>query len=76
LPDGYKVDELPDAAKASFAFGEYNSKVENAGSQLKYSREYKINAVTVPAERIKELGKFFYQINQDERSMAVLKKGN
>jgi hypothetical protein len=76
LPDGYKIDELPDTAKASFAFGEYNSKIENAGTQLKYSREYKINAVRVPAEKINELGKFFYQINQDERNMAVLKRAN
>jgi Domain of Unknown Function with PDB structure (DUF3857) len=76
LPDGYKIDELPDAAKASFAFGEYNSKIENAGSQLKYSREYKISAVRIPADRISDLGKFFHQINQDERNMAVLKKGN
>jgi hypothetical protein len=76
LPDGYKIDELPDAAKANFAFGEYNSKIENVGSQLKYSREYKINAVRVPAEKINDLGKFFHQINQDERNMAVLKKGN
>jgi hypothetical protein len=76
LPDGYKIDELPDAAKANFAFGEYNSRIETAGGQLKYSREYKINAVTVPAEKINDLGKFFHQINQDERNMAVLKKGN
>jgi hypothetical protein len=76
LPDGYKIDELPEAAKATFAFGEYNSKIENAGTQLKYSREYKINAVRVPAERIGDLGKFFHQINQDERGMAVLKKAN
>lgn len=76
LPDGYKIDELPDAAKANFAFGEYTSKIENSGSQLKYSREYKINAVRVPAEKINDLGKFFHQINQDERNMAVLKKGN
>jgi transglutaminase-like putative cysteine protease len=76
LPDGYKIDELPEAAKASFAFGEYNSKIENAGTQLKYSREYKINAVRVPAEKINDLGKFFHQINQDERNMAVLKKAN
>jgi Domain of Unknown Function with PDB structure (DUF3857) len=76
LPDGYKIDELPEAAKASFAFGEYNSKIENEGTQLKYSREYKINAVRVPAEKITDLGQFFHQINQDERSMAVLKKGN
>jgi hypothetical protein len=76
LPDGYKIDELPDAARANFAFGEYNSKIENTGTQLKYSREYKINAVRVPAEKISDLSKFFYQINQDERNMAVLKKGN
>lgn len=76
LPDGYKIDELPDAAKANFAFGEYTSKIENSGSQLKYSREYKINAVRVPAEKIGDLGKFFHQINQDERNMAVLKKAN
>jgi len=76
LPEGYKIDELPDAAQASFFFGEYNSKIENAGHQLKYSREYKINAVRVPAEKINDLGKFFHQINQDERNMAVLKKGN
>jgi hypothetical protein len=76
LPEGYKIDELPDAAQASFSFGEYNSKIENAGHQLKYSREYKINAVRVPAEKISDLGKFFHQINQDERNMAVLKKGN
>jgi hypothetical protein len=76
LPDGYKIDELPDAAKVSFAFGEYNSKIENAGSQLKYSREYKISATRVPAEKISDLGKFFRQINQDERNMAVLKKAN
>jgi hypothetical protein len=76
LPEGYKIDELPDAAQANFFFGEYNSKIENAGHQLKYSREYKINAVRVPAEKINDLGKFFHQINQDERNMAVLKKGN
>jgi uncharacterized protein DUF3857 len=76
LPEGYRIDELPDAAQANFFFGEYNSKIENAGHQLKYSREYKINAVRVPAEKINDLGKFFHQINQDERNMAVLKKGN
>jgi hypothetical protein len=76
LPDGYKIDELPQAARATFAFGEYNSRIENAGTLLKYSREYKINAVRVPPEKIGDLGKFFHQINQDERNMAVLKKAN
>jgi hypothetical protein len=76
LPEGYKIDELPDAAQANFPFGEYTSKIENTGTELKYSREYKINAVRVPADKINDLGKFFHQINQDERNMAVLKKAN
>lgn len=76
LPDGYKVDELPNPAKASFGFGEYSSKIEDAGNTLKYSREYKIKSTSVPAEKIGDLSKFFHQINQDERNMAVLKKAN
>jgi hypothetical protein len=76
LPDGYKIDELPDPAKASFSFGEYNSKLESAGNVLKYSREYKITSSSVPPERIGDLKKFFHEINMDEKNMAVLKKGN
>jgi transglutaminase-like putative cysteine protease len=76
LPEGYKIDELPDAAKATFPFGEYTSKIENTGTRLKYSRQYKISAIRVPAEKIGDLGKFFHQINQDERNMAVLKRAN
>ncbi|HWX54894.1 MAG TPA: DUF3857 domain-containing transglutaminase family protein [Verrucomicrobiae bacterium] len=76
LPDGYKVDELPDPAKVTFAFGDYNSKFEDSSGQLKYSREYRIKSTSVPAERILDLNKFFYQINSDEKNMAVLKKSN
>lgn len=76
LPDGYKVDEIPDAAKAAFAFGEYKSKIEHDGATLKYSREYRIKTTSIPAEGVVELGRFFREINQDERNMAVLKKAN
>lgn len=76
LPEGYTVDELPEAAKADFPFGEYSSKIENDGHELKYSREYKIKSTRIPAEKISDLGRFFHQINQDERNMAVLKRAN
>jgi Domain of Unknown Function with PDB structure (DUF3857) len=76
LPEGYKVDELPDAVRAAFTFGEYSSKIESEGATLKYSREYMIKATSIPAERIEDLGKFFREINQDERNMAVLKRAN
>ncbi len=76
LPEGYKVEEVPEKAKVDFAFGEYTSMIESAGSQLKYSRAYKIKSTGIPAEKISELGRFFHEINQDERNMAVLKKAN
>jgi hypothetical protein len=76
LPDGYKVDELPEPAKASFPFGEYTSKTENSGTSLKYSREYRIKGTLVPKDQIGDLKKFFSQINLDEKNMAILKKAN
>jgi hypothetical protein len=76
LPDGFKVDELPDPAKATFPFAEYVSKTESLGGTLKYTREYKQLTTQVPMEHIDELKKFFSQINLDEKNMAVLKKVN
>ncbi len=76
LPDGYKIDELPDPAKATAVFADYTSKTESSGNVLKYSREYKMRTTLVPVERIDQLKKLFGQINADERNMAVLKKGN
>jgi hypothetical protein len=75
LPDGYKVDALPDAVHAAFAFGQYDSKIVNGGAALTYRREYKVTTTSVPADRITDLGRFFSEIREDERNMAVLKKG-
>ena len=76
LPDGFKVDELPDPAKADFPFAQYVSKTENSGSVLKYTREYKITATQVSIDQMDQLKKLFGQINLDEKNMAVLKKVN
>jgi hypothetical protein len=76
LPDGFKVDELPDPAKANFPFAQYVSKTENSGSVLKYTREYKITATQVSIDQMDQLKKLFGQINLDEKNMAVLKKVN
>jgi Domain of Unknown Function with PDB structure (DUF3857) len=76
LPDGFKVDELPEPAKASFPFGQYVSKTENSGNILKYSREYRMDSTLVSMEQMEQLKKLFGQINLDEKNMAVLKKAN
>ena len=76
LPEGFKIDELPDPAKITFPFAEYVSKTESSEGVLKYTREYKQTANEVSLEHIDELKKFFSQINLDEKNMAVLKKVN
>lgn len=74
LPEGYGVDELPNSAKGEFSFAQYQSKTEQAGNVLKYSREYKMQATSVPVEKYDDLRHLFSQIIMDEKNMAVLKK--
>lgn len=76
LPDGFKVDELPDPAKVSYSFGEYTSKTETAGNVLKYTREYKMSTTLVPLDHMDQLKQMFSEIVSDEKNMAVLKKAN
>ena len=76
LPDGYGVDELPNATKGEFSFAQYQSKTEQAGNVLKYSREYKMQATSVPVEKYDDLRHLFSEIITDEKNMAVLKKKN
>jgi len=76
LPDGYKVDELPEAIKATAPFAVYSSKTERGAGMIRYTREYKMQTTMVPADKIDLLKKLFSQINLDEKNMAVLKKVN
>ncbi|HEY2171716.1 MAG TPA: DUF3857 domain-containing transglutaminase family protein [Candidatus Angelobacter sp.] len=76
LPEGFKVDELPDPSKATFPFAEYVSKTESGEGVLKYTREYKQTATQVSMDQMDQLKKLFGQINLDEKNMAVLKKAN
>jgi Domain of Unknown Function with PDB structure (DUF3857) len=76
LPEGFKVDELPDPADAHLPFAQYVSKTETNGNILKYTREYKMTTTLVPVDSIKQLQTLFSQIISDEKSMAVLKRAN
>ncbi|HWZ46485.1 MAG TPA: DUF3857 domain-containing transglutaminase family protein [Candidatus Saccharimonadales bacterium] len=76
LPDGFKVDELPDPAKASYPFGEYHSATEVEGNMLRYKREFRMNGTLVPLEKAGQLKLLFSAINVDEKSVAVLKRAN
>lgn len=76
LPDGYGVDELPDPVHTVLPFAEYESKSENSGKVLKYTREYKVETTQVQVDKVTQLRQIFSEINADEKNMAILKKVN
>jgi hypothetical protein len=76
LPPGYVVDDVPSPVHVASGFAEYSSKVEVSGNLLRYSRSYEIKKVIVPTQDLDELKTFFRQVAADERSSAVLRRGN
>jgi transglutaminase-like putative cysteine protease len=74
LPSGFRVDELPQAVSAKYAFGQYLSQIKVTGDILQYQRDYQISQIEVPTEHLADLKAFFRQITEDESNTAVLKR--
>jgi hypothetical protein len=74
LPQGYIVDELPDAIDLDLGFASYKSSSQVKGNVLHYSRTYTVREVTLPADKYADLQKLSGVIANDEQSRAVLKK--
>ena len=75
LPAGYEVDDLPPPVNADYSFASYHSKAEVNGKTLKYTRTFEIKELSVPVSKVDELKKFYREIGNDERNIAVLKHG-
>lgn len=76
LPAGYTVDELPDPVQLDTSFASYSSRSEFKDNTLRYTREYTVRKVELPAEDYGELQRLVGRIEADERNNAVLKKTN
>ncbi len=76
LPQGYVVDELPDAVKIDVGFASYVSSTELHGRVLHYSRTYTVRQVTVPAAKYADVQQLAAAIAADEDNQAILKRGN
>jgi hypothetical protein len=74
LPQGYVVDELPDAVKMDVGFASYVSTTEVHGRVLHYSRTYTVRQVTVPASKYAQVQQLAAAIAADEDSQAILKR--
>ena len=74
LPDGFTVDEMPDAVKLETPFGKYASSYEVKDGKLIYIRSLTLNSSTVAVDKYASVQNFFSQVRTAEQSPVVLIK--
>ena len=72
LPEGFAVDEMPDAVKLDTPFGTYSASYEIKDNQLLFTRALIQRAATIPAAQYNELRTFFGRIRGSEQAPVVL----
>lgn len=72
LPEGFDVDELPDALKLDTPFGNYAASYDVKNGQLLFTRKLTMRAMTIPAEQYATVRNFFERIRAVEQSPVVL----
>jgi hypothetical protein len=72
LPEGFIVDEIPDATQLETPFGKYSASYVVNGGYLVFSRSLKLNRTTVPADKYDTVRNFFGSVHSAEQSPVVL----
>jgi hypothetical protein len=74
LPDGFDVDEMPDAVEVNQPFGNYAAKCEVKDGRLIFRRSLTLKAGTVPVDQYASVRGFFERIRAVEQTPVVLVK--
>ena len=74
LPEGFEIDEMPDAVKMETPFGKFSTSYEVKDGQLIFIRNLEVQNATIPASRYTEVRSFFGRINGAEMAPVVLAK--
>jgi hypothetical protein len=72
LPEGFDVDEMPDAVKIVSDFGTYNANYEVKDGHLVFTRTLVQHAATVPVEKYGDVRSFFGRVRASEEAPVVL----
>src|SRR5262249_14344263 len=72
LPDGFEMDELPDALSLETSFGTYAANYEVKGHDLVFARKLTMRAAIIPVEQYSVVRSFFERIRATEQSPVVL----
>ncbi len=74
LPEGFEVDEMPDALKIETPFGNYTATYEVKDGQLLFTRSLQMRAMTIPVDQYTAVRSFFERIRATEQAPVVLAK--
>ncbi len=74
LPDGFQVDELPDAVNVNTSFGSYRTSYEVKDDELVFVRALAQRAATIPADQYQAVRSFFEKIRAADQAPVVLVK--
>jgi hypothetical protein len=74
LPEGFDVDEMPDAVEVNQSFGNYAAKCEVKDGHLIFRRSLALKAGTIPVEKYASVRGFFERIRAVEQTPVVLVK--
>jgi hypothetical protein len=72
IPQGFKVDELPDPAKLETPFGKYTAAFEVKNGEVVFTRAMEIRPTVVPAAQYGKVREFYERILAVEQSPVVL----
>jgi hypothetical protein len=72
LPQGFVVDEMPDAVNLEMPFGKYTTKYEVKEGKLVFTRSLVTTRTTVPVEKYNTVKDFYAKIMAAEQSPVVL----
>lgn len=74
LPQGFVVDEMPDAVSLETPFGKYSTRYEVKDNKLIFTRALVTMRTTVPVEKYNSVKDFYSKILAAEQSPVVLLK--
>ncbi len=72
LPEGFEVDELPDALKLDTSFGSYNTSYLVKDGQLVFTRNLTQLSSKIPVDQYQSVRSFFEKIRAAEQAPVVL----
>ncbi len=74
LPEGFIVDETPEAIKIETQFGKYSTSYEVKDGKLIFTRTLVINTSVIPVEKYESVRSFYSKMRDAEQSPVVLIK--